>query len=126
MKKKSTLRITRNLLALFTALLFTTPLLAQNPAALRGQVVDETGAVIPGAQITLTAADGKQRNITSNANGEFTLPGVIPGTYQLTAAFEGFQPYKQDGLKVAGTTAPLKITLAIAAMAIETTVSVND
>ncbi|MBI1762614.1 MAG: carboxypeptidase regulatory-like domain-containing protein, partial [Acidobacteria bacterium] len=113
-------------LALLFGLLCSAPLYAQNTAALRGHVVDDTGAVIPGAQITLTAADGKRRNVTANAAGEFVIANVAPGAYQLTATFKGFQPYIADKLQLTATNAPLKITLAVAAVQIETTVNAEQ
>src|SRR2546423_6341241 len=121
MRENRTHHITQYFLALLAACLFTTTPLAQSPASLRGQVVDETGAVIPGAQLTLGAVDGKPRTVTTNANGEFTLSNITPGTYKLTAAFEGFQPFIQNDLRVTATNAPLKITLSIASVAMETT-----
>ena len=77
------------LLALLGGMLLTTPLYAQNTVALRGQVADETGAVIPGAQITLVSATGKRRAASSNAAGEFTLNNVMQGDYQLTVTSIG-------------------------------------
>src|SRR5262249_42861026 len=49
--------------------------------ALRGQVVDEAGAVIPGAQVKLISATGRQRATITNAAGEFALANVTPGDY---------------------------------------------
>src|SRR5215831_9393016 len=60
---------------------FTVELFAQNTAVLRGQVMDELGAVIPGARLTLVAADGKKRNVTSKADGEFAVANLAPGDY---------------------------------------------
>ena len=125
MRENNTNRFTHYLLALLGTLLLATSAFAQNAITLRGQVVDDTDAVIPGAQVTLTAK-GQPRVVTTNANGEFTIPNVTPGTYQLSATFNGFQPYVQNELKIAGALAPLKLTLAIAQVAIETTVSAND
>src|SRR5262249_15965916 len=49
-----------------------------------------------------------------------------PGDYRLTVTFKGFQPYSDNGLHVTATAAPLKITLAIAAVEMETNVSANQ
>ena len=57
------------------------PLYAQNAVALRGQVVDEAGAVIPGAQVKLISATGRRRATITNAAGEFALANVTPGDY---------------------------------------------
>ena len=85
-------RVWRALLVWCGAVILASPLFAQN-AALRGQVVDEREAVIPGAQVTLVAADGKRRTAAANARGEFTIPNVLPGAYQLSVEFKGFQTH---------------------------------
>jgi len=69
------------LLALLGGMLLAAPLYAQNAVALRGQVVDEAGAVIPGAQVKLISATGRQRATITNAAGEFALANVTPGDY---------------------------------------------
>ena len=66
-----------SLRALLVALLFgfaITPLLAQN-AQMAGQITDPSGAVIPGANITITNIDtGVLVKTTSNAEGYYTVP----------------------------------------------------
>src|SRR5215470_2627075 len=113
------------LLALIGSILLAAPLYAQNAVALRGQVVDEAGAVIPGAQVKLISATGRQRATITNAAGELALANVTPGDYRLTVTFKGFQPFS-DSLHLTATTAPLKITLAIAAVEMETNVSADQ
>jgi hypothetical protein len=86
---------------------------AQGNSAVRGQVLDELGYAIPGATITLTAADGKQRTATTNVQGEFVINNVQPGSYTLSTEFKGFQPYVQNELKVPIGGTPLKLTMKI-------------
>ena len=60
-------------------------------ATLRGTVVDQNGAVIPGATIIVTnTATGLSRETTSNDEGNFTIPLLPPSSYSLTARHEGF------------------------------------
>ncbi len=99
---------------------------AQTAFTLRGSVVDETDAVIPGAIVTLTGADGKTRTVTSGADGAFALPQLTAGVYQVTAAYDGFTPYLQSGLQLAANAAPLKVVLKVAEMNIVTTISAED
>ena len=99
---------------------------AQTAFTLRGQVVDETDAVIPGATVTLTGTDGKTRTVTSDAGGAFALPQLASGVYQVTAAYDGFEPYAQSGLQLAANAAPLKIILKVAVASFTTTVSAED
>ncbi|WP_353071742.1 TonB-dependent receptor [Tunturiibacter gelidoferens] len=90
------------LLFLTVSLLGTaTHLQAQTTASLSGNVVDTTGAVIPGATVSLTnTASRDKRNVTSNASGYFTFAGVIPGTYTVQIAAPGFRGFRQDNVTV--------------------------
>ena len=65
-------RLAKLLLAFCVALIATPALSAQTAVSLRGQVADELGAIIPGARVTLIAADGKKRNAVANASGVFS------------------------------------------------------
>ncbi len=99
---------------------------AQTAFTLRGAVVDETDAVIPGATVTLISADGKTRTVTSDAGGAFAVPQLATGIYQVTVAYDGFTPYAQSGLQLTANGAPLKIVLKVAEMNIVTTISAED
>src|ERR1700730_16839416 len=57
---------------------------------LRGRVSDETGAVIPGATITVTSATGKTFSTKSSSDGSYSLSAIPPGTYVVEAKFVGF------------------------------------
>ena len=52
---------------------------------LRGLVTDPTGAIIPAARVSLTAADGRSRTATAANDGTYTLTGLETGNYQLQA-----------------------------------------
>src|SRR5580704_2435139 len=60
------------------------PVCAQT-ASLRGQVMDETGAVVPGAKITLTGSSGAAKITTSGNDGSYSIAGLAPGTYTVRA-----------------------------------------
>lgn len=67
---------------------------AQGRATVYGTVTDPTGAVVPGAQILLTNTGTKQESrATSNASGDYTIPSVTPGEYNITITAPGFQTY---------------------------------
>ena len=57
-----------------------------------GTVVDQTGGVLPSAQVELLTDSGTVQTTTTNQNGEFQLTGVPSGRYNLAATLEGFQP----------------------------------
>jgi hypothetical protein len=60
------------------------PVCAQT-ASLRGQVMDETGAVVPGAKITLVGPAGTPTVTTSGSDGSYSFAGVAPGSYTVRA-----------------------------------------
>ena len=67
---------------------------AQSNTQLNGSVADPSGATVAGANITLTdAANGLQRNTTSNASGLYQFLDVPPGNYRLEANAKGFAPF---------------------------------
>jgi len=64
-----------------------------------GVVTDTSGAVVPGAKITLKSVDsGETRTETSGAQGEYRFPLLKPGTYILSAATAGL---KSNNLSIA-------------------------
>ncbi len=64
-----------------------------------GLVTDQTGAVVPGATVT---ASGPSQTYTavSRADGQFTIPLVDLGTYNVEARKDGFQSQTQNGIHV--------------------------
>ena len=113
-------------LLLAAGIIFTLPTLAQNKINFHGQVVDDTDAVIPGAQITLTAANGQTRTVVADGSGSYAIPDVATGLYQLKVAFDGFQPFAKNDLQIAAATASFKVTMKIAEVSEVTTVSAED
>lgn len=84
------------------ALLFSLALLAGTSFAqiattsLRGVVKDPSGAVVPGAKITITnGANGQALSTVSNAAGEYTFPEIVPARYTIDATAQGFGNQKK-------------------------------
>src|SRR5579883_3485785 len=73
------------LVALILTVALCCPAPAQN-AGVRGQVTDESGAVVPNARVTITAPDGAVQTITTNDEGSYSLSGLAPGAYSVTAS----------------------------------------
>jgi hypothetical protein len=64
-------------------------------------VVDNSGASIVGAKITLAnAGQGLQRETRSNSSGEYEFLALPPGTYALAAEKDGFKKYEQTHLQL--------------------------
>ena len=56
-----------------------------------GVVADSTGAVLPGADVSVVNRDtGQERIAVSDASGLYVVPQLAPGAYTLTAKKEGF------------------------------------
>lgn len=67
------------------------PAFAQSNTSLNGAIKDPTGAAVPGATISATNVDNNDRRETqSNSDGEYSFPGLAPGTYKLLAKKVGF------------------------------------
>ena len=68
-------------------------------AAVQGTVQDATGAVIPGASVTITNVNtGVQQTTKTDQGGVYSFPSLIVGTYNLTIGAQGFQNYQQTGI----------------------------
>jgi len=79
---------------------------------LSGDVLDPTGAAIPGATVTLHRAGGDQTT-TSDGVGHFMF-SVPAGRYDLVISEAGFRTYTRFGMMVGSRLPPLKATLEIA------------
>jgi hypothetical protein len=66
---------------------------AQTPTGnLNGTVVDPSGALVPGATVTVrNNATGLERTATTNNNGQFNIAALPPGTYTVTVEGAGFK-----------------------------------
>jgi hypothetical protein len=68
-----------------------------------GTVLDQTGAVVAGARVTLTVeGQSSGRDALSNNDGQFSFTNVAPGTFQLTASLPGFATQKASGILTPG------------------------
>ena len=65
-------------------------------AGVSGRIMDRTGAVIPGASVTLRDAAGKTRQTTTGTDGSFHLTQLPAGQYELTATASGFRTSQQS------------------------------
>jgi len=98
------------------AFLSSTALAQTGFSALRGNITDQSGGVVPGAQIILTEpATGVQvRNAVSDAQGNFEFPNLKPGTYQVKCEMKGFKVFVAEDTQLdAGQTRRLDIRLSV-------------
>lgn len=70
-------------------------------ATLTGRVTDPSGAVIPGAAITVTnTATGVRVQTRSDHAGEYTTPFLLPGPYKISVAVPGFETYEHTNISL--------------------------
>ncbi len=74
---------------------------AQFRASLRGVVSDPTGAVIPGATVTLTNTDTSEKQVsTTDDSGIYNFNALPPGKFSLTVERDGFQKRVIDNVQI--------------------------
>src|SRR6266849_9606722 len=80
-----------------------------------GTVRDNSGAVVPGANIRLTDTDeNNSRETTANGNGDYEFVNTKPGHYKVEVTSQGFQTYEATGLLlVARQTLRLEVSLQV-------------
>jgi outer membrane receptor protein involved in Fe transport len=109
-------------------LLLANPLQAQTLAsggAIEGTVRDETGAVLPGATVTvLNEETGAARTTTTDGAGAYTAPLLPVGTYEVSAVLDGFQTVRRPHLQLSvGQQLTVDLTLGLAG--VEATIEVT-
>jgi hypothetical protein len=77
------------------------PLGAAPTGTIRGAALDASEAAVPGVKITLTStAAGQKREATTDGLGNFFLPSLPVGSYEIRAEKSGFRRYVQSGIVV--------------------------
>ncbi len=111
-------RILALLLATVLALLsLAHPLLAQTTVgtgSIVGGVSDASGAVVTGAQITITdVATGQVIHLTTNSSGTFNSGPLVPGDYKTRISARGFNSVEVPTTVLVGNTATVNVALKI-------------
>lgn len=84
-------------------LLFTPILWPQATTSLGGQVLDQSGAAIAGATVTITSlSTGATRSASTRGSGEYEFSQLPSGRYTLTVGAPGFAATKDPPLRIAG------------------------
>ncbi len=72
-------------------------------AIITGVVMDPTGALIPGASVTLLdEGTGVATNLESNSAGAFNSPPLVLGVYTVRVESPGFKSYQRSGILLTG------------------------
>jgi hypothetical protein len=102
------------------------PALPIGTATLRGHIADQTGALIPGAKITIANALGvAQTSTTADASGSYSVTGLAPGSYIVEANVDGFAPFTSPTVQLVANQAK-RVDIAMAVEAAEQSVVVSD
>lgn len=94
---------------------------------IEGTVKDASGAVLPGATVTITNTDtGSQRVVVTNEGGVFRAPLLPLGRFTVSAELSGFSKYEQSGIGLtAGQSVILNISLKVGGLTETVTVSAD-
>src|SRR2546423_1596464 len=89
-----------------------------------GRVMDQNGAIVPGASVTATLIKTKvERTVTADADGRYRIIQLAPGIYSVKAAFTNFATEeKTDLTTIAGQNVQLDFTLKPADVTAQTVV----
>jgi hypothetical protein len=91
------------------------PATAAATASLHGHIADPTGALIPGATLTIATSEGKTvTTATADASGAFQVNGLAPGAYIVSASVQGFAPFASPAIQIAaGQAKRVEISMAL-------------
>jgi hypothetical protein len=99
---------------------------AATTATLRGHIADPTGALIPGATVTITNSAGNVvKSTTADSSGSYTVTGLAPGGYIVQATFSGFAPFGSPTIQLAAGQSK-RVDISMAIQAAEQSVTVTD
>src|SRR2546428_5215169 len=103
------------LIALPTCLVFA----QTSTATILGVVKDTSGALVPGVSITVKHTEtGLTRTATSSESGDYNVPLLPVGAYEITTAMPGFKQQVRSGINlIVGQQAVINLTLEVGAIA---------
>jgi hypothetical protein len=114
---------------LFAAMLcFALPVAGQTATTgeVRGTVHDVSGAIVPGAEVTVTSmSSGEHRMVKAGKDGSYTVPLLQPGKYTVEIVASGFEHDIHQG-NVVLVTETTVVNGKLKPGSVETTVEVDD
>jgi len=95
-------------------------------ATLRGHIADPTGALIPGATVTVTTSAGTAvTTTTADSTGVYHVNGLAPGSYIVKASYAGFAPFQSPAIPLAAGQVK-RVDIAMAMEVEQQSVEVTD
>ena len=119
---------TAAVLAIVTAAALTmSPVSAQQTESrIIGKLVDDSGAALPGATVTVTSKQtGAPRVVVSEGDGSFAVTNLGPGGYTVLVELPGFGPKTRDVVLGLGQVETLDLALGVASLQEAVTVSAS-
>ena len=100
---------------------------AQATAQISGAVRDQSGAVLPGAQVVATQTDtAVSRTTITNETGYYVLPNLPLGPYRLEASLPGFRTFVQTGIVLqVGSSPAINVVLEVGQVTEQVAVQAN-
>ena len=97
----------------------------QGTADLRGRVIDQQGAVLPGVTIVVRHQEsGLFRETVTGADGTFLMSAMTPGMYEVSAELASFKKYSQRDVRLeVGRTTPVELRLEVGGLTEAVTVT---
>ena len=109
-------------LTLAAALVVASAVAQPGTGILRGTMTDDSGGVIPAANVTLTGK-GVNRTAQTQVDGSYVFQGLAPGQYNVVVSFPGFAPINKPVNVAAGSNVVVPIQMVVAASKQEITVA---
>jgi hypothetical protein len=105
----------KTILLLMMLVLMTAPIRAQvETGSISGTVRDTSGAAVAGAAVTAhNVATSAERSSTTGDNGQYNIPGLPPGVYELTVTSTGFAKFTSRVEVTVGATATVDPQLSV-------------
>src|SRR5579862_633846 len=97
-----------------------------NAGSIRGTVADSSGAVIPGASVTISnSISGLKRTVKTDATGQFEIDNVPLNPYSVAVSASGFAPLSQNFTLRSAVGTTLNLVMQVEAAASTVTVEAN-
>src|SRR5687767_8731078 len=94
-------RLAITLSALSAIFIFSCSALAQSAGTIQGVITDNSGGVIPGAQVVVSNIEtGMQSTGLTNKIGFYRHPALNPGRYTVAISMQGFAPAERRDLRL--------------------------
>jgi len=108
-------------LFLLALLVISLPLCAQT-VALRGQIMDESGAVVPGATVTINGPSGLLKTVTSGNDGSYSFVGLPAGSYTVRVSASDLTQAQPVKIALQSGTQSLNVKMKVASVTQQVTV----